>query len=196
VVAGAVGDRLAGLVRGRRRRLLLAGVGALAVCGLAVGLLLGLGGSGGGRAGGAARPPVVTVAERPAALDRAGALAVWNKARGSAGLTSLTEVSCLDDLAARYAAAAGDAPVGAVAPTPTLAPQVGPGGCSGAGLRVGWVAGADPSGLAQAAALLGRTPDGRSPIAAKDARWVGLALVQRRVDGKLTGFLLAWAVAQ
>jgi hypothetical protein len=116
-------------------------------------------------------------------LNRPAVVKTVDGVRADLKLPALSASACLDGVARSQAALFN---AGAV---PTTAPAT----CGQ--VDWGWVAGADPSGAAQARATYGRTPSGPSPLIAKSARRLGLAVGPRRASGVLTGYVLVWVVA-
>lgn len=195
IVDGGVSGRGRGSGRLRRGRVL--GVVVVGVVAAAVAVAVVLASRGGesdakplGR--GAPAALASSAAAVPPALDPAAALASVNATREAIAVGALAPSPCLDAAAAATAAGFAD---GAVPDRLAAAP-----GCeAGAGpssVRWGWVSGSDPTGAAQLLAAFARGASGPPGLVAADARYVGLSL-DRQSDsaGRMTGFVLVWAVS-
>jgi hypothetical protein len=135
------------------------------------------------------RGGVVTVPDRPPALNADTVRSQLNGVRKEAGLPALQRSSCLDGVAASAAPADPSTPASANASRHASAS-----GC-GAHPRTGWISGADRTGTQMVAAALTRQPSGPSPLLDRSARHIGLALVPQHAGSALTGYALCWAVS-
>jgi hypothetical protein len=163
------------------------GIVGVAACAVAVLVVLAVGMLTGVHAGVSAKPlprgVLLSVPDKPAVLNRPAVEKKLDGVRAEIKLPAMSVSACLDGVARSLAASFN---TGAV---PTTTPAT----CGH--VDWGWVAGADPTGAQQAGAAYGRTPTGPSPLVAKSARRLGLAVGPWRESGVLTGYVLVWVVA-
>lgn len=179
---------------GSGRRALAAVMVGVVVCGGAAALIVAglFGGLGSARSLPRGELVVATLPAKPAAVDRPAVLKQVAAVRTSVKAPALSPSSCLDSVAAGYAATIARVPAAGTTPEPSPVATA----CGGP-VRLGWVRGVDPTGVVQARSVFTRDTAGVSPLADPAAKQVGVAVVA--VPGahkSVSGYVLAWAVSR
>lgn len=141
---------------------------------------------------------VPVLPDQPAVLAGPRVAKVIAPIRSAVKAAPLTQLPCLDRVAAGYAQEVAAALAAATTPPTRPAAAAGPGqrGCNGR-LVTGYVLGPDSTGLSQARVSYGNANgDPRQPSGLLDKRStsVGYGLAAERVKGRVVGYVFGWAV--